>query len=335
VIDSYKNINTSRVIDLGITAKVSGLHTIDISKIANIDPTVLIFIENIETGEFHNLRKSPFTFEGGASVVGHLFRLHFREPVNVAVQNESCKLNDGSITINTPFSGWDYRLKNSEGNIVFEALNHTGENIISHLEAGNYTLEMTYEDGYDISEYYTIEAVTPVNAEVAFSSTELTISNATIEVLVNSENVNDISIEMGDGTLYSNVNFVQHTYQQVGIYDVVVTVGNATCTETFNSHVKVSEITTGIQSLANNLIAIFPNPAKETVNLLINIPANADALNVNILDINGRKVFTHQINPTSGFYNEAIDVSALSAGVYQINVQGNDFNAIKKLIIQK
>jgi flagellar hook assembly protein FlgD len=154
-------------------------------------------------------------------------------------------------------------------------------------------------------------------------------------VLVNSENTNDISIEMGDGTLYSNVNFVQHTYQQVGTYEVVVNVGNSTCIETFNTQVRVSEITKGLQSLSGNQITIFPNPVKETLNLLINIPANADVLNVNILDINGRKVYNQQINPTSGFYNVTIDLSHLSAGVYQFNVQGNDFNTVKKLIIQK
>lgn len=336
MIDGYGELTNSRIIDLGVTAKHSGSHTLEISQIQNIDPSVLIFIENISTGDFHNLRNAPFIFNGGANVNGVLYRLHFREPINVAHANVNCDQTGGSITINTPFEGWDYEVKNTDGQIVYQASNPLGENTIQNLDAGNYTISMTYSDGYNFESYVEIEATTPVNGNISVSSNEVSLADAIVEVLVNAENSTFMSVDMGDGVIYHGLNYVHHAYNQVGTYLVTVTINNATCTETFTSTIKVNDVnTTGIANIENGQVALFPNPAKESVNVFVNVPANAGNLLLNVTDVQGRIVINRQFATQAGIYNETLDTRNLEAGVYQVNIIGKDFNAVKKLVIQK
>jgi len=336
MIDGYGELTNNRIIDLGVTAKHSGSHTLEISQIQNIDPSVLIFIENIATGEFHNLRNAPFIFNGGANVNGVLYRLHFREPILVAAENVNCDQTGGSITINTPFEGWDYVVKNTEGQIVYQASNPLGENTIQNLDAGNYTISMTYSDGYNFESFVEIEGTTPVNGNISVSSNEVSLADAIVEVLITAENSTFMSVDMGDGVIYHGLNYVHHAYNQVGTYIVTVTINNATCTETFTSTIKVNDVnTTGIANIENGQVALFPNPAKESVNVYVNVPANAGNLLLNVTDVQGRIVIKRQFATQAGIYNEILDTRSLDAGVYQVNIVGKDFNTVKKLVIQK
>lgn len=336
MIDGYGDYNNARVIDLGVTAKLAGTHTIEINKIENMDPSVLVFIENIATGEFHNLRTGAYSFNSTGNMTGVHFRLHFREPVTVNALAESCEQTGGKIEINIPFNGWSFIVKNAEGHIVAMEQNPMVQNEINHLDAGDYTVILTYADGYSFEKYLTVEATTPVNANVEISASTVSLDAAIVEVLVNADNASYMSINMGDGTIYNAVNYVSHAYNQIGTYQVMITVNNEFCTSTYSSVINVTApITTGINNLDATQIAIFPNPAKETANVMINVPSNEGNLTLNVVDVNGRLVMSRQISANSGIYNETIDLRNLDSGVYQLNIQGNQFKAVKKLVVQK
>ena len=55
---------------------------------------------------------------------------------------------------------------------------------------------------------------------------------------------------------------------------------------------------------------------------------------MSLFDIRGRKVYSKLYNNTSDSFNEKIDFSALSSGVYMLDVQSGSSRAIKKLVIQ-
>jgi hypothetical protein len=84
--------------------------------------------------------------------------------------------------------------------------------------------------------------------------------------------------------------------------------------------------TTGVNERALSKIVIYPNPTTGKL-YLENLPK--EAVFVNILDINGKSVYK-----TTELIGEAIDISTLSEGTYQIKLEGKDWVWNKKLIKQ-
>ena len=78
---------------------------------------------------------------------------------------------------------------------------------------------------------------------------------------------------------------------------------------------------------------IYPNPVKN--NLLVNMDVEkAEMADVSITDINGRKVYSHQVSLMRGNNNFSVDVNDLSKGTYYIKVQlgnGSYTNKFNKL----
>jgi flagellar hook assembly protein FlgD len=291
VIDGYGELNTNRVIRLGINAKAAETHTIELSELENMDPSVLIFLENIETGEFHNLRLAPSTFQGGANVHGELFNIHFKEPVKLTASNESCDFGVGKININIPTEGWNYKVKNNDGLIVSEANNVIGQGIIDNLNAGNYTIIMTYTDGYSFEKFVTIDAAVPIRSSFVVSENEVSIANAIVEFNANIEGATEFHWDFGDGNMISDINNPVHAYMMAGEYTVTLTAKNETCTSISTSSIKVSEVTTNISNFDNqNEVLLYPNPAIDHSNVLLNVDKAETQVKISIYDVSGRLV---------------------------------------------
>lgn len=92
-----------------------------------------------------------------------------------------------------------------------------------------------------------------------------------------------------------------------------------------------------IQGLAtkdntNEMIAsVYPNPASSEIT--VDIPGNAWNSNVTLVDITGKEVYSTMIPVAQNITN--IDVSSLSAGIYQVLIHTNDGrSAVKKVVIE-
>ncbi|GAB4207286.1 MAG: hypothetical protein Fur0023_17970 [Bacteroidia bacterium] len=85
--------------------------------------------------------------------------------------------------------------------------------------------------------------------------------------------------------------------------------------------------TTGIVNHSNftTEVVIYPNPARETLNLRFNAILNTE---INIMDISGRVVKKTYLNGN----NLNINISDLQSGIYYINIKDNDNNISKKFI---
>ena len=79
------------------------------------------------------------------------------------------------------------------------------------------------------------------------------------------------------------------------------------------------------------LFNVYPNPTNGNVN--ITISSNED-VQVSLFDIRGRQVYSEIHNNDSATFSKSIDFSAVSSGIYMINVQSGDKKATKKLVIQ-
>ena len=81
-----------------------------------------------------------------------------------------------------------------------------------------------------------------------------------------------------------------------------------------------------------NLIQINPNPASENVELTIE--ANG-TVNVSIVNMVGQVVYENNNILVDGFTTIDLSVNNLESGIYLVNVNGNNINVTKELVISK
>ncbi len=88
-----------------------------------------------------------------------------------------------------------------------------------------------------------------------------------------------------------------------------------------------NSIVTSLNEIQTQTFKVFPNPAKEELNFLLN--NNERIQSIKIVDLNGKVVFTskEQINK--------IDISSLSAGAYLFNLETGSNNYQGKFVIAK
>jgi hypothetical protein len=91
-----------------------------------------------------------------------------------------------------------------------------------------------------------------------------------------------------------------------------------------------------IESVASieNSLKIFPNPAKNTLNISIRIPTISQA-RISLHDMLGNEVEVITDN-ASGSFEKAFDINSLRSGIYfvRINYNNGQNTIVKKIIIQ-
>lgn len=77
-------------------------------------------------------------------------------------------------------------------------------------------------------------------------------------------------------------------------------------------------------------LSVYPNPVKDVLN--INADDFSGEVSIEIIDINGREVYSQKINNLNGL--NTINLSALSSGVYVLKLQGESLNYSEKIILE-
>ena len=95
----------------------------------------------------------------------------------------------------------------------------------------------------------------------------------------------------------------------------------------WTSGVDFTTETQGIEDVDNAAITLYPNPASSTVTIEA---MNSEQLTVNIVDMNGRQVYSG--NTANG--SLTVDVSGMAQGAYFVRITGERVNAIRKLIVR-
>jgi hypothetical protein len=85
-------------------------------------------------------------------------------------------------------------------------------------------------------------------------------------------------------------------------------------------------------SISDNTLKIYPNPARETVNLLFTRTVN-DPVDIRIQNTSGIVVNSLSLFPSGRIIS--INIKGLPAGIYFVTVTTNDFTTSGKLIILK
>lgn len=80
-------------------------------------------------------------------------------------------------------------------------------------------------------------------------------------------------------------------------------------------------------------VALYPNPAKDNVQMGMNVHNNMD-VQVSIINIVGQEVRRQSLKATEGLNNYSLDVNGLTTGIYMVNVKAGSATVTKKLIIE-
>lgn len=82
---------------------------------------------------------------------------------------------------------------------------------------------------------------------------------------------------------------------------------------------------------ANLSLDIFPNPAREQVQL--SFEGKEAPFIVSIVSVDGKVVYQEMINESTGFYQTTLEVSMYPAGMYIVNINQGDTQISKQLIL--
>ena len=125
------------------------------------------------------------------------------------------------------------------------------------------------------------------------------------------------------GAVYQN-----DTATQIGIYTVVVTANGCTSAASAGTNI----LTIGIaEELSTNSISIYPNPSEGQ--FTVSFAAAKQTYKLTILNTLGELIFKEMIVDVSGEYTRTIDISAYGKGVYLLNIAGDEYQTVKKVIV--
>lgn len=345
VIQAWPTLTTERIFPLGTVNTVSGPSSITVNQFDNFDPSTVVYLEDVVNGVFHNLTENPtYNFENtglntGVNGEEVRFKLHFRAPIAVASSMDCSGMELGKIIVANPnTTPVALEVVNENNAVIATAAAFVGEHEVTGLAAGAYSLNFNYTDGASISKTAVVESngmTTP--ATFIASATTVSIADAIIEFQGTAQGATQFIWNFGDGSaeVTGDINPV-HAYNAPGVYTVTFTALNNGCGSTATTTITVTNDATGIGSAANaNGFTIFPNPASEVANLLLNVDRSTTDVTISIHDAAGRLVSTQQVNEVRSGAMIALPIEALSNGVYQVTVEGKSFRNTGRLTIAK
>ena len=98
---------------------------------------------------------------------------------------------------------------------------------------------------------------------------------------------------------------------------VTVTVENCTNTITEND--------------LNKNIKVYPNPTSGILN--VNVVGSNNEFNLQLINLNGRIIYSDKVNSSQGGMSKQIDLSRFAKGVYFVRLFNSNQNSNKKIIL--
>lgn len=81
-------------------------------------------------------------------------------------------------------------------------------------------------------------------------------------------------------------------------------------------------------------VSVYPNPANSAANVAIELTNDA-AVAINVTDLSGKVVFVSDLGTVNGTQNVQVNTSALTSGVYMVNVTVDGAVSTQKLVVRK
>jgi PKD repeat protein len=135
------------------------------------------------------------------------------------------------------------------------------------------------------------------------------------------------NLPMGTYTVYADMHGYGVTLQTIDINATTLSYDVVLCSDTALDMIDMCELTViSVNELTSlNTIQIYPNPAKNTLNIVYN---GSDVLNLEVTDITGKKVISQTLK------TKTIDVSGLTNGLYFVRLYNQHDDFVQKLVIE-
>jgi PKD repeat protein len=138
--------------------------------------------------------------------------------------------------------------------------------------------------------------------------------------------------DYGDGNTGTGVTS-SHTYTANGTYNACLVIVDGCGSDTTCQQIVIEEISL-TENLLSRSLEVFPNPAKDVVNVTFTAVGDAN-VNIIITDAQGRAIMNISDKLGGTTYQKALDVSKLASGVYMIKVTSGDLVAMRRVSIGK
>lgn len=194
---------------------------------------------------------------------------------------------------------------------------------------GLYTVSLTIVNEVCSAIFYSEVYVGAQYGDSSLSAFFIPVIDGTYVNFIN-QSVGDIANyhwNFGDGQT-SDLQNVEHTYNQLGIYIVTLGIGNANEVTTYTLEIDLNTGTfkglvydaTGITDKHENLsLSVYPNPVNETANFELNCSSNSEAI-ISITTITGQVVYSANIELVTGENPIELDTQSLPSGIFILKV---------------
>jgi len=320
-------LDDDKTITVGMDAGTTGVYTLRLKTVENIDESVCIYLEDMENGIVHNFRLNPvYTFTANAGISGSRFILHFTAPLGLSSAGETCAQGDGQLTIiQKGTKRWDYTLTAFSGDVAASQSDFSGSITITGLTPGKYFLNLTDSSGYRVTKTVIISDMTPVIAGYALS--ESVYENEPVNFSNQTSGALYYEWDFGDGTTSMEENPV-HQFAEAGIYEVTLLAANDDCSGSVSKAIQVlkhepaftvshrEESTVKIYGRGSEVLLEFGSITSQTAR-------------VEVFSTIGEKVYGADVKPES---QHRIDLHESPAGCYLIRVSVHPNCYVKKVI---
>lgn len=136
--------------------------------------------------------------------------------------------------------------------------------------------------------------------------------------------------DFGDGNNSTQQNPL-HAYQSLGTFTITLISSDGQCRDTTTSTIVVDNVISIDDELGASSFQLYPNPSRDVFHLSFELTQRRD-VQVEVLDLNGRAIFADR-QKASESYQQDIDLSAYSKGIYMLRIQAGTGVSYRKLIL--
>ncbi len=259
--------------------------------------------------------------------------------------NPACQLNvTASINHVSVINGNDgsIDLTVTGGTAPYTFVWSTGANTedISNLGSGVYTVAIT--SGTCPSYTYTYQILEPFDSSNIIVDTLYSpIIDTCLNFPVDSSYIGSITVQGNNVTVewilvgggMTQTLFVTYVYTNLGTQVVVLSLNcnGAKSLSTYYSYIYISQVYSVAENAANVLLKLYPNPAKDFLNITLTDQTDK-YLSINIINNSGQIVYSKSI--ASNASQLGINISELPSGVYFVQIYSSNGKPLVKKFVK-
>lgn len=300
-------------------ASALGMYTIEFENVLEFAPNACIRLEDLATGTFQDLRANPtYTYSTLAlDEDSPRFMIHINVEYEATSVDASCALvADGMIDVtHSVLPSFDLSWSDANGTAIGSATSASSNYTITGLIAGDYHVAVT-------GSCATLEGPSSIISPPAVLADFSCCVSAEVGELISISNTStggvNFSWDMGDGTIYSDVDVI-HTYGAPGVYTITLTADNnnlGACSDVKTYDVEITSSAAGVDNAAKGLITAYASEGRLT---LLN-ESGVHISRVQLIDINGKLVLDQGVNTLS---NAIVETPKQAQGIFILKVTTN------------